>query len=171
MIVAITLVILLTIALAAVVAWKHRQWRKERRTARRQRTSRRAIHGNEGAVRGSRRGDRSSSSDSHEDVEMGRRRRSSSTRSRRGGDSRRSSRHERRSSQPSRHVRDEEARYQMSGGLGQPDEEDRVPIGKRPLLPPNQQQKVRTEASTGGTIREAGRRADRDRRNSRVRDV
>ena len=61
----------------------------------------------------------------------------------------------------------------MSGGLAEPEqeEEDRIPVGERPLYPPNQQRRVRTEASTGGTIRSGERRSDRERRRGGIRDV
>lgn len=61
--------------------------------------------------------------------------------------------------------------YEMSGALRQPDKENRIPVGQRPLLPPNQQRRVRTEASTGGTIRSDERTRDQEWRRGGVRDV
>lgn len=66
-----------------------------------------------------------------------------------------------------------EARYQMSGALQEDDNLQRVPVGLRPLLPPNQQYLPRTELARVDpgpgapppvrSIRSEARRADRAR--------
>ena len=61
--------------------------------------------------------------------------------------------------------------YEMSGGLGDAPANERIPIGQRPLLPPNQQRRVRTEGSTGGTIRYGGRSPEREAGRTRIRDL
>jgi len=107
--------------------------------------------------------------DGARDLEIGRTKiPRASSRNRGGEEGRRDSRHrgEDESRRKERRGQRRGSRYEMSGGLAEPEheEEDRLPVGQRPLLPPNQQRRVRTEASTGGTIRSGERRTDRERR-------
>ena len=37
------------------------------------------------------------------------------------------------------------AMFEMSGALADPSDDSGVPVGRRPLLPPNQQRRVRTD--------------------------
>jgi len=141
-------------------------------------------HGRGKGVRGgSRRGeegahgsDRRGENDGARDLEIGRTEIArASSRNRGGEEGRRDSRHreEDESRRKERREQRRGSRYEMSGGLAEPEheEEDRLPVGQRPLLPPNQQRRVRTEASTGGTIRSGERRTDRERRLGGIRDV
>lgn len=125
---------------------------------------------------GAHRSDRERTNDGGSDLEIGQTEvPGASSRNRGGEEGRRGSRH-RGENEPRRKERRGQRtgpRYEMSGGLGDPEqrEEDRIPVGQRPLFPPNQQRRVRTEASTGGTIRYGERRSDRERRRGGIVDV
>jgi len=125
---------------------------------------------------GGHRSDWRGENDGARDLEIGRTEsRRASSRNRGGEEGRRGSRHrgEDGSRGEERRGQRRGSRYEMSGGLAEPEqqEEDRLPVGQRPLFPPNQQRRVRTEASTGGTIRSGERRSDRERRRDGIRDV
>ena len=187
---AVLLVALLLVVLAGWAVRRRRRLEEERmRGHQRRRGGRRGSPDGRGHGRGKRvrggsrrseeggqRSDRRGENGGARDLEIGRTEIArASTRNRGGEEGRRDSRHRGgdESRRKERRGQRKGSRYEMSGGLAEPEhqEEDRIPVGQRPLLPPNQQRRVRTEASTGGTIKSGERRTDRERRLGGIRDV